>query len=270
MLKFSWNKRDKNRVPIMSAREMDELAEELVSDYKPELIKDPQPINYEHFLEFYLGVNLEYQDIRSDNPDEHILGMTAFGDDFALVYDNDAGRMKRIDVREGTVVLNTELLAEEKAGRLRFTALHEGAGHWWCHQDYYGIDKNQLTFFTEERPRAIMCRSYNLENFAYRKCATPVDWMEYQADYMASAIAMPKTPFMAAAANVLKTAGFKERFIVTGVDVEYDIYAELGLPAQIADMFGVSRKAAEIKLKNFGFIKDIKKVKEEAKQRRLY
>ncbi|MBS3969273.1 MAG: ImmA/IrrE family metallo-endopeptidase [Clostridia bacterium] len=269
MLKFSWSKRDKNKVPVISAMEMDELAEVLIRDYNPVLLKEAQPIDYEHFLEFYLGVNLQYQDIRSEQPDEHILGITAFGDDYALVFDDVQGRLKRIVVTEGSIVLHNELLAEEKEGRLRFTALHEGAGHWWCHQDYYGIDKNQLTLFAEEKPRAIMCRSYNLENFAYRKCKTSVDWMEYQADYMASAIAMPKTPFKAAAAEMLMKAGFKNKVIVTGLDADHDIYAELGLPAQIAEVFGVSRKAAEIKLKNFGFIKDIKKVKEEARQGRF-
>ena len=50
MLEFSWRKKDKNNVPVMSAKEMDELAEVLINDYKPALIKEPQPINYEHFL----------------------------------------------------------------------------------------------------------------------------------------------------------------------------------------------------------------------------
>lgn len=270
MLQFSWNKKDRHRVPIMSAKEMDELAETLVSDYKPALLKEAQPIDHEHFLEFYLGVSLEYQDIRSDNPHEHILGLTAFGDDFARVFDHESGCTKTIKVTEGTIVLHSELLAADQAGRLRFTALHEGAGHWWCHQDYYGIDKNQISLFQDENPRAIMCRSYNLENFAYRKCVTPGDWMEYQADYMASAIAMPKTPFKAVAAEILKKAGIKKKSIVTGVDLDHDGFAFISFPSLIADIFGVSRKAAEIKLKNFGFIKDIAKIREEAKQCKLY
>jgi len=205
---------------------MDELAENLLGDYRPALLEEPQPIDHEHFLEFYLGVDVDYQDIRSNNPGEHILGMTAFGDDFTVIFDHDRECMKKIEIREGTVVLHSELLAADKAGRLRFTALHEGAGHWWCHQDYFAIDKNQLTLFENENPRAIICRSNNVENFAYRKCKSSGEWMEYQADYMASAIAMPKTPFKAAVTKILKEAGLKNNLIVTGVDSDYDIYAE--------------------------------------------
>ena len=123
MLEFSWRKTDKNNVPVMSAKEMDELAEMLIHDYKHALIKEPQPINYEHFLEVYLGVNLQYLDITADAT---ILGMTAFDDGRVQVYDHELGREKSIDITKGSVILDNHLLASDKIGRLRFTALHEG------------------------------------------------------------------------------------------------------------------------------------------------
>ena len=167
MLEFSWRKRDKSRVPIMSAKEMDELAETLINDNKPVLLKEPQPINYEHFLEVYLGVKLQYQDITAD---ESILGMTAFDDGQTKVYNKELGCEENIDITEGTVILDNHLLASDKIGRLRFTALHEGGGHWWCHRGVYARNKEQLSFnFPDYKHTVIKCRVNTVENFAYRK-----------------------------------------------------------------------------------------------------
>lgn len=66
MLEFSCSRRDKNRVPIISAKEMDGLAEKLIMDYKPDLIKNPQPIDFENFLQFYLEADLLYETIAQD------------------------------------------------------------------------------------------------------------------------------------------------------------------------------------------------------------
>jgi Zn-dependent peptidase ImmA (M78 family) len=261
MLEFSWSKKDKNNVPVMSAKEMDELAEMLIEDYKPALVKEAQPINYEHFLEVYLGVNLQYLDITAD---ETILGMTAFDDGRVQVYDNELGREKSIEITEGSVIIDNHLLASHKIGRLRFTALHEGGGHWWCHRGVYASNKGQLSFdFTNNKHKqsVIKCRVNSVENFAYRRHSTSEDWMEYQADYMASAIAMPKTPFKVVAEQILNHAGIRNKGIVMGLDAETDLFAKQEFPCLIADVFKVSRQAAEIKLKNFGYIKDIKTVK---------
>ncbi|MBC2727101.1 ImmA/IrrE family metallo-endopeptidase [Desulfosporosinus sp.] len=266
MLEFSWRKRDKNNVPVMSAKEMDELAELLINDYKPALIKEPQPINYEHFLEVYLGVNLQYTDITAD---ASILGMIAFDDGRVPVYDNEVGREKSIEITEGTVLIDNHLLASDKVGRLRFTALHEGGGHWWCHRGVYAKNKGQLSLDfidNQHRQSVIKCRVNSVENFAYRRHTTSEDWMEYQADYMASAIAMPKTPFKAVAQQVLSHAGITNKRVIIGEDSETDLFAMREFPSFVADIFKVSRQAAEIKLKNFGFIKDRKTIKQEVDQ----
>ena len=166
MLEFSWRKKDKNNVPVMSAKEMDELAEMLINDYKPALIKEPQPINYEHFLEVYLGVNLQYLDITADAT---ILGMIAFDDGRVQIYDNALGCQKSIEITEGSVLIDNHLLASDKIGRLRFTALHEGGGHWWCHRGVYAKNKGQLSldFFNNQHKQSmIQCRLNSVEKFA--------------------------------------------------------------------------------------------------------
>ncbi|NLJ73013.1 MAG: ImmA/IrrE family metallo-endopeptidase [Syntrophomonadaceae bacterium] len=266
MLEFSCSRRDKSRVPILSAKEMDELAEELIADYKPDLIKNPQPIDYEHFLQFYLEADLLYETIARDGL---TLGLTSFDHGLTKVYDLEKQEEKDIDVVEGTIILDTRLKSVGQAGRLRFTALHE-AGHWWCHKEVYQKDRNQLSLFPEDNRPIIKCRSQSIENFAYKRCDTSDDWMEYQADYMASALAMPKTPFINTARWILKDRGITGNRVILGDDILHDMFALQSFPKYIAEVFGVSRKAAEIKLKNFGFIVEAKEANREVKQETLF
>lgn len=260
MLEFSWEKRNKSGVPIISAAEMDLLAEHLVGDYKQGLLKEAQPINYEHFLQFYLEADLLYADI---TPDQSILGLTSFDTGVTTVFDHYEGKEKNVEVIEGSIILDNHLLAKEKEGRLRFTALHEGS-HWWCHRDVFAKDRNQLSLFETDNRAVIKCRSTSIENFAYRRCVKSDDWMEYQADYMASAIAMPKTPFIVTAKKLL--GDNPQSFVIQGRNTYSDKCIKEELIEPISATFGVSRQAAEIKLKHFGFIKDLNKILRDAQQ----
>jgi hypothetical protein len=59
VIEFRWSKMDKqDNTPILKDTEIDELAEMLLADYKPQLLKEPTPINHLHFLESYLGANI--------------------------------------------------------------------------------------------------------------------------------------------------------------------------------------------------------------------
>ena len=72
---------------------------------------------------------------------------------------------------------------------------------------------------------------------------------------------MPKTPLKIVAEQILNHAGIRNKGVVMGLGAETDLFAKQEFPCLIADVFKVSRQAAEIKLKNFGYIKDIKTVK---------
>lgn len=53
MIEFRWNRVDKrnNNTPIISDAEIDELAEIILGDYKPQLLQEPRKVKYEHFLD---------------------------------------------------------------------------------------------------------------------------------------------------------------------------------------------------------------------------
>ena len=259
MIEFRWSKVDrKDNTPILRDTEIDNLAENLLDDYKPQLLKEPAPINYLHFLESYLGANVEFMDIHYE--DKPIWGATAFNDDeYLKVFDRENWRIGVRKLMNRTIVIDNYVMREGKEGLALFTGLHEG-GHLWLHPgvfvklDYGG----QLSFFENEKPKinpVVCCRQNNIESFGHKKkLVTSEDFREHQADYFASAIAMPKSTFIPLAKEILKSEGISGDRVVTGVDFQHDWFAESEFPKRISEAYGVSKQAAFIKLRKFGFI----------------
>lgn len=99
------------------------------------------------------------------------------------------------------------------------------------------------------------CRQNNIESFGRKKALiTSEDFREHQADYFASAIAMPKSTFIPLALEMLKSKGITGGRVITGIDWQHDRFAEMEFPRLIAEAYGVSKQAASIKLRKFGFI----------------
>ncbi|MGI6429331.1 MAG: hypothetical protein ACOXZ6_06355 [Syntrophomonadaceae bacterium] len=114
MIEFRWSKMDKqDNTPILKDTEIDELAEMLLADYKPQLLKEPTPINHLHFLESYLGANIEFMDIYYE--DKPIWGATAFNDqEYIKVFDRE-------NCRVGVRKLTNRTIGKPRGRFLRFT-----------------------------------------------------------------------------------------------------------------------------------------------------
>jgi hypothetical protein len=113
------------RTPVMFDREIDELAHSILKDYKPDLLKEPGAIDYEHFLEHYLNANIEYHDIYCDDPQRPILALTAFTDGDINVFDDENERVSAAFVPVRTVVLDNSIAESKIVGVARFSGLHE-------------------------------------------------------------------------------------------------------------------------------------------------
>lgn len=123
MIEFRWSKVDKkDNTPILKDTEIDNLAETLLADYKPQLLKEPTPINHLHFLESYLGANIEFMDIYYE--DKPIWGATAFNDDEHLpVFDRENRRTGVRKLKNRTIVIDNYVMQEGKEGLGLFTGL---------------------------------------------------------------------------------------------------------------------------------------------------
>jgi hypothetical protein len=239
-----------HKTPILSRWEMDEYAHAVLKDYKPDLLRYPGTINYQHFLESYLGLEIEFQDIYDDDPERPILAMIAFERGAVRVFDEESGKAKRIIVSERTVILDNLLTQEEKKGLALFSGLHEGF-HYLLHKDFFsGSEENSRGDLPGEQIKPVMCcRRENIESFGKRKKErTAAEWLEYQADYSASALAMPNATFTPFINGILRENGYRRGSIILGRDSDLDILAQDILPDAIMDTYGVSRRAAKVKL----------------------
>ncbi len=250
MLQLDFRKK-KNGVPILSQLEIDNIAEGLLMDYDPKLLKEPTSLDIELFSETYAELEMDYKDL---TPDQSTLGATVFTDGEMPVYDMKRGKWDTVTVEEGTVIIDNSLLNPDQLRRGRFTLGHE-IGHWLFHRHMFVVDKNQLTLFDSVPPKKesyIKCRSSDIENPG-GKIKTDDDWMERHADYFAAALLMPKTTFKKAVQKMFMQVGLLDSHYRLGTDHDLDLWA-LFLPRDLADIFDVSTAAARIRLKKLGAI----------------
>ena len=110
--------RRNNNTPILSDREIDEFAHLVLADYKPQLLKEPGKIRFEHFLESYLGATLMYHDIYNDDPKIPIFGATAFNEEELKIFNREKMRITTVPVPARTVIIDKASWSRAKRGLL--------------------------------------------------------------------------------------------------------------------------------------------------------
>ncbi len=231
-----------SQIPYITYDALEEYAEAVVRDFSSELLKKPSPFDVESFLEFYLRLNV---DVRCISHNRNILGLTAFNDCMVEIMDDETGQIVNLPVTTGTVIIDTSLEPKRNERRRRFTMTHEGS-HWLVHKRAFaednpfgpaGIYENQ--FIAAKEGRVDYSRSQKERNDLER--------MERQADFLASAILMPRPTLRMAYCEYFKYYGEKPHRIIRGINQMDDCHAKQ-LPDYIADIFNVSKRAALIRL----------------------
>ena len=250
MVQFDFRKKS-NGVPVLSKNEIEIMAEMIMADYNPNLLAEPGALDVDDLIEYYANLEVDYKDL---SPDQSILGMMVFYDTLVPVYNPVSDTMEDLLVEEGTIIIDNSLLEDDQMKRGRFTQGHE-ISHWFLHRHIYLKDQNQMTLFDVPHDPTIKCRSIDIENNTKRQLVTSNDWMEWQADYMASTLLMPRLAFTKAVNKLFREAGIKNGYYEMGTDDDYDLWAQM-LPHFLSDIFNVSVTAASIRLQNFDFIRN--------------
>jgi len=240
-MKITKTDRNNDNTPILSNREIDEFAHEVLKDYKPSLLREPGAIDYENFLESYLGAKIIFRDLYNENPEKLMYARTIFTDRLVKVFNREKNCISNIPVRGNTVILDNYVIESGREKLAKFTGLHE-AGHLLIHYGVYSVFK----------AGQICCRRENIEGYG-KPIETPEQWIEHQANYFAAAVAMPNATFNPLVGNFLRENGLWKT-IILGVDDDLDLLAKDLLPEYIAEIYDVSKQTAFIKLKSNGFI----------------
>ena len=167
------------KVPYLREEQIERDAAALLAEYaqaRSVVIAPPIPI--EDIVEKHLKLGIEFDDMH------RLFGVPRSG----LGLDPDILGAIWFDDRR--IVIDESLDPEEnpsKEGRYRFTLAHEGGGHWRLHRHLFAKDPAQVSLFNEPAPPSVVCRSSQAKE--------PVEW---QADFYASCLLMPRKLVMAA------------------------------------------------------------------------
>ena len=167
------------KVPYLQEEQIERDAAALLAEYaqaRSVVIAPPIPI--EDIVEKHLKLGIEFDDMhRLFNHPRSGLGL-----------DPDILGAIWFDGRR--IVIDESLDPEEnpsKEGRYRFTLAHEGGGHWRLHRHLFAKDPAQVSLFNEPASPSVVCRS-----------SQPKEPVEWQADFYASCLLMPRKLVMAA------------------------------------------------------------------------
>ena len=158
------------KVPWLTKRKISETASSLIADFEAMTgspIRPPIPV--EDMVERYFKLKLSFEDL------DEIMGLP---DVLGATY-----------VKGRRVCINKKLLAKDSEGRLVFTCAHE-IGHWVLHRHYVEVQAR-----TESGSEVIVCRSQSARE--------PIEW---QADYFAGCLLIPKREVVRAFRKAFGTA----------------------------------------------------------------
>ncbi len=233
-------------VPILSKDQIETESYKVMAAYDPSLIEEPAEVDIEHLIEQYFKLNVDYQVLSKQ--DDDILGLIAITGGALTVFDRSTLEKRRIEVAPQTVIIDERLaMSDSQIGRFRFTIAHE-ASHWHLHR-FYCEDENQTKLFADQDATAIKCFSRNIERrFASSfSDKSPLDWLEWQADYMASTLLMPAKSFKTAFQSLSPSSR-----IYNPQDNECQ-----RIITSLANLFKVSKQAARIRLLHLGLFKNM-------------
>lgn len=179
----------------LSKTQIEEYAYEFLLENYQNSLTEAIPTDIEYIVENKLNINLQYLKLDSN---KNLLGMTIMNP-MKVKFLNENLQIVEELFDRNTILIN-EFLANEKnqEHRLYFTIAHE-VGHWYLQRKEAYIHIGQLNLFGTEEVKSNVNRFIdNVDMFKShkrKKLVTKEDWLEWQANYFASCILMPKKMF---------------------------------------------------------------------------
>ena len=179
----------------LSKTKIEEYAYEFLLENSPDSLNKAIQTDIEYIIENKLNISLQYLKLDTTN---NLLGMTIMNPMKVKYLDENLQIVEGMFDRN-TILIN-EFLAIEKnqEHRLYFTLAHE-IGHWYLQRKDAYLDSGQQSLFGQDAIKSSVNRFIeNIEIFQKlkrKKLVTEEDWIEWQANYFASCILMPKKMF---------------------------------------------------------------------------
>lgn len=218
-------KYNSNGVPVLSAREIEDIANELLQRYCPEVLCRPCMTPVAEIIG-HLGERTGLLFTMQD-----------------LGFQRKAKILGKVNFRKKTLYLDNSLKSEREVA-FRFTAAHE-IGHWVLHRYNYKNWKLEIDDSLQDDDRTL-CR---LEN------RTQSDWLEFQANVFAASLVTPREMFVVALRQIQQKIGINKNigrvFLSNAPSSRRDYETTV---SEISRIFHVSKGSVRVRMKTLHLI----------------
>lgn len=255
MIRFNINRyrHNSNGELFLKYEDIENMTEELLEDYDRSLLTNPHAIQYDDFLEGYLGATIDYQYIYTESSGTTILGCTVFNEQRIRVFDPDNFRTKYIKYNPGTIIIGNETVEGNRKIQENITGLHEG-GHFWMHSEQFADIEGQQQMNMQSG--MICCRKSDIEQINALDKVHPTAaemWREWQANIFAVTIALPRKSLIVSVGNLFREYGVDTNQLITDADEKSRYIAEQEIPEALKAIYNISKEAIIYRLYRTGF-----------------
>lgn len=228
-------------VPQLSNAEIEGHVVQLIRDFAPDLLHNPQALDVEMFAENYLGLQLDYADLSHKG---FIWGRMVFNNTLMVVWNPETQEADERPVDDRTIVIDNSLLDDGKERIFRSTVAHE-CGHGVYHDEYFCLDtlSSSLGYCTSHVPYT-RCKEGDIVGSLplpgrKKRFSSDHEWLEHQAKYFSAALLMNK-PAMQTLCHDARTKQF--------CFDKYPGFENDALIRLVSDCFNVSVTSAKIRI----------------------
>ena len=220
-------------VPIIYKEDLEAVAYDFLSQYYPEALKNPMPIDPTELAK-KMGLTVEVRDITKDLS---IFGQVYFHDTEAEFYDSNKDEMVTTSVKARTIFVDPKAFFLRNLGAVNNTIVHECV-HWDKHRKAFELERLYNNSATKIKCQVVGGIKDDERN--------ATDWMEWQANALAPRIQMPLGMFKTKAFELIKE--YRRKLNTDEIiDVMEQVIDELAI------FFCVSRLAAKIRMIDAGY-----------------
>lgn len=221
--------------------DINDIANTTLSDLQPDVLDIPMALDIRNLAEEKIRVNIIEAEVNSCN---NLYGCIAFNS-FYFPFDESNG----INLECGNIIINTKL--NKNKNDWRFTLAHE-ISHWILHRVFYS--NNQRSLALRQHGRTYISSKDDSRELSKKNpilCKTEYDWIEWQADTLATALLMPGTTFIKESKRILTEHGYKQMELISGVNVDEG----KKVVKELAGIYGVSERLVRCRMRDFELYK---------------
>lgn len=179
-------------IPRISAAELDAYAEAVLKAADPGFLSgSPDAVDIKKIFKALCGWHFRRGYLSRDGT---VLGMAVFQEGTAILTDGDRRACIPVPIKAGTILVDNGIIVSEREAIYRFTICHE-IGHALLHERIFCKPENMRLYAEQSREygASLIDSRTTMAKTKRRALHTIRDWVEWQANFFASAILMPRS-----------------------------------------------------------------------------